>query len=65
MEILFGGIIVYFIIVALFWRQSIMKRLWCWLRSHPYPWVYVCEPEDWILNSSPPSKCSNCGCTSR
>jgi hypothetical protein len=42
-----------------------LRRIWCYLRNHPYPWVLICEPEDWPFNSMPPSKCSNCGCTSR
>lgn len=42
-----------------------MKRIWCWMRGHPYPWVWIWEREDWIFNSMPPSKCSNCGCTSK
>lgn len=45
-------------------ETTMLKRLWCYFRGHPYPWVYICEPDDWILNSMPPSKCSNCGCTS-
>jgi hypothetical protein len=48
-----------------------MKRFWCWLRNHPYPWVQ--NPEDvelylagnYVPNIAPPSHCSNCGCTSR
>jgi len=42
-----------------------LKKLWCWLRNHPYEWIPICSEEDWHLNSLPPDKCSNCGCTSR
>jgi hypothetical protein len=48
-----------------------LRKLWCWLRNHPYPWVQ--NPEDVELylagdyrpNIAPPSHCSNCGWTSQ
>lgn len=42
-------------------ERAVMKKFWCWLRNHPYPWIRVCEQEEWPFNSAPPSKCSNCG----
>jgi hypothetical protein len=47
------------------------KKLWCYLRNHPYDWVM--DPEDaadyvagnYRPNIAPSSHCSNCGCTSR
>jgi hypothetical protein len=48
-----------------------MKRLWCWLRGHPYPWIRDAEDEadfstgNYRPNIAPPSHCSNCGSGSR
>lgn len=46
-------------------EREMIKRFWCYLRGHPYPWIPAYTTEEWPYNSIPPNKCSNCGCTSR
>lgn len=41
------------------------RRIWCYLRNHPYDWEPIMSEDEWRMNSLPPQRCSNCGCTKR